>query len=236
MKKIFFFIGIFLITFVHLKAQYTVEATIQAFPYQKTSEATLPLETMSAWESNNWKSFFKLLDDTSTKIKATYALHAYVNKIANSNQRALFAKQLKKQKTKAKTEYAKLAIQDELNLLTEESITDARNNSLPKIMSNPVASVSTKNNVQQLLDLQDKMELAKNPIEQKRIIAEAARIPGFGSLVFASKYLDNIDINKEAALAVTRLALADMTIKGPVVREALEKALPLISGVDSAMA
>ena len=235
MKKIFFFIGIFLITIVQLKAQSTVEATIQAFPYQKTSEATQALETMSAWESSNWKSFFKLLDDSSTKIKTTYALHAYVNKIANSNQRALFAKQLKKQKTKAKTEYAKLAIQDELNLLTEESITDARNNSLPKIMSNPVASESTKNNVQQLLDLQDKMELAKNPIEQKRIIAEAARIPGFGSLVFASKYLDNIDINKEAALAVTRLALADMTIKGPVVREALEKALPLISGVDSAI-
>jgi len=57
--------------------------------------------------------------------------------------------------------------------------------------------------------------------------------PGFGSFIFASKYLDNAAINKEAALAVTRLALADMTIKGPVVREALEKALPLINGVDS---
>jgi hypothetical protein len=235
MKKIFFFIGILFITIVQSKAQSSAETIIQAFPYQKTNEANTALDAMTNWDASTWKSFFKLLDDTSTKVKATYALHAYVNKIANSNQRAPFAKQLKKQKTKAKTEYAKLTIQDELNLLTEESITDSRNNSLPKIMSNPVAAVSTKNNVQQLLDLQDKMELAKNPIEQKRIIAEAARIPGFGSLVFVSKYLDNIDINKEAALAVTRLALADMTIKGPVVREALEKALPLIGGVDSAI-
>lgn len=235
MKKIFFFIGIFFITIVPSNAQSSVETTIQAFPYQKTSEATQALETMSAWESGKWKSFFKLLDDSSTKVKATFALHAYVNKIANTNQRAAFAKQLKKQKNKAKTEYAKLSIQDELNLLTEEAITDARNNSLPKIMVSPVAAVSTKNNVQQLLDLQDKMELAKTPIEENRIIAEASRIPGFSSFIFVSKYLDNLVTCKEAALAVTRLALADMTIKGPVVREALEKALPLIRGVDSAI-
>jgi hypothetical protein len=235
MKKIFLIIGIYLFTVVQSKAQSTVEATIQVFPFQKTTEAASALETMNTWESSNWKSFFKLLDDTTTKVKATYALHAYVNKIANTDQRAGFAKQLKKQKSKAKTEYAKLAIQDELNLLTVATITNERNNSLPKIIVSPVAAVSTKNNVQQLLDLQDKMELAKNPIEQKRIIAEAARVPGFSSLVFASKYLDNVAINKEAALAVTRLALADMSIKGTVVREALEKALPLISGVDSAI-
>ena len=235
MKKIFLILGVYFLTIVQTNAQSSAESTIQAFPYQKTNEANTALDAMTNWDASTWKSFFKLLDDTSTKVKSTYALHAYVNKIANSNQRAAFAKQLKKQKTKAKTEYAKLAIQDELNLLTDESITDARNNSLPKIMSSPVAAVSIKNNVQQLLDLQDKMELAKNPVEQKRIIAEAARVPGFSSLVFASKHLDNAAVNKEAALAVTRLALADMNIKGPVVREALEKALPLISGVDSAI-
>src|SRR5262249_17772690 len=38
-----------------------------------------------------------------------------------------------------------------------------------------------------------------------------------------------------AALIVTRLALTDSTIKGPVVRQALETALPLIHGEDSAV-
>ena len=235
MKKICYIIGFCLLTAIQTFAQSNVIESIQSFPYQKTTDASASLETMSNWESANWKAFFKLMDDTTHKIKSTYALHAYVNKIANSDKRAAFAKQLVKQKKKAKAEYAKIAIQDELNLLTEASIVNERNNSLPKIVVSHVEVVSTKNDVQKLLDLQDKMETAKNPIEQKRIIAEAARIPGFGSFIFTSKYLDNASINKEAALAVTRLALADITIKGSVVREALEKALPLISGVDSSI-
>ena len=235
MKKICYIIGFCLLTAIQTFAQSNVVESIQSFPYQKTTDASASLETMNNWESANWKAFFKLMDDTSHKTKATYALHAYVNKIANSDKRAAFAKQLVKQKKKAKTEYAKIAIQDELNLLTEATIVNERNNSLPKIVVSPVEVVSTKNDVQKLLDLQDKMETAKNPIEQKRIIAEAARVPGFGSFIFTSKYLDNASTNKEAALAVTRLALADITIKGSVVREALEKALPLISGVDSSI-
>jgi hypothetical protein len=235
MKKICYIIGFCLLTAIQTFAQSNVVESIQSFPYQKTTDASASLETMNNWESANWKAFFKLMDDTTHKTKATYALHAYVNKIANSDKRAAFAKQLVKQKKKAKTEYAKIAIQDELNLLTEATIVNERNNSLPKIVVSPVEVVSTKNNVQKLLDLQDKMETAKNPIEQKRIIAEAARVPGFSSFIFTSKYLDNASINKEAALAVTRLALADITIKGSVVREALEKALPLISGVDSSI-
>ena len=233
MKKILYITGICLLVICQTFAQTNVINTIQVFPYQKTTDASTSLANMNGWESSEWKAFFKLLDDTTYKIKATYALHAFVNHIANSEKRAAFVKQLSKQKKKAKSTYAKIAIQDELNLLTEASISTERNNALPAIKETPSVKASSKNDVQKLLDLQDKMELAKNPIEQKRIIAEAARVPGFGSLVFASKYLDNIAVNKEAALAVTRLALADMSIKGPIVREALEKALPLISGVDS---
>jgi hypothetical protein len=233
MKKILYITGFCLLFIIQSFGQTNVSSTIQVFPYQKSSEAVGALASMKAWDDSDWKTFFKLLDDTTYKTKATYALHAYVNHIANGEKRANFAKQLLKQKRKAKSIYAKITIQDELNLLTEASISSERNNTLPAIKEVAQATVSTKNDVQKLLDLQDKMESAKNPIEQKRIIAEAARIPGFGSFVFASKYLDNADINKEAALAVTRLALADMTIKGSVVREALEKALPLINGVDS---
>ena len=235
MKKILLFLTVTFITVIQITAQSNLVNTIQVFPYQKATEATASLATMNSWEASDWKAFFKLLEDTTYKTKATYALHAYVNNIANSEKRAAFAKQLSKQKRKAKSDYAKIAIQDELNLLTDASISTQRNNDLPKIKEIAEAPLSTKNDVQKLLDLQDKMELAKNPIEQKRIIAEAARVPGFGSFVFASKYLDNALVNKEAALAVTRLALADLAIKGPIVREALEKALPLISGVDSAI-
>ena len=233
MKKILYITGICLLIIIQSFAQTNITSTIQVFPYQKTTEATASLAAMNNWEASEWKAFFKLLDDTAQKTKATYALHAYVNQIANGDKRAAFAKQLLKQKRKASSTYAKIAIQDELNLLTEASITNERNNTLPSIKEHTVVEASTKNDVQKLLDLQDKMELAKNPIEQKRIITAAAKLPGFGSFMFASKYLDNTAVHKEAALAVTRLALADMSIKGSIVREALEKALPLISGVDS---
>ena len=197
MKKILYITGICLLIIIQSFAQTNITSTIQVFPYQKTTEATASLAAMNNWEASEWKTFFKLLDDTAQKTKATYALHAYVNQIANGDKRAAFAKQLIKQKRKASSTYAKIAIQDELNLLTEASITNERNNTLPSIKEHTVVEASTKNDVQKLLDLQDKMELAKNPIEQKRIIAAAAKLPGFGSFMFASKYLENTAVIKK---------------------------------------
>jgi hypothetical protein len=91
------------------------------------------------------------------------------------------------------------------------------------------------NDEQQLLMLEDQLVLTQNPIEKKRILAKAALIPGFSSFMFVSKSLHDPELSQGAALIVTRLALADETIKGPVVREALETALPLIKGEDSAI-
>ncbi len=53
--------------------------------------------------------------------------------------------------------------------------------------------------------------------------------------MLVSKSLNDPSVNQEAALIVTRLALADHTINGPVVRETLETALPLLQGEDSAL-
>ena len=148
MKKLLYITGFCLLFICQSFAQTTVTNTIQVFPYQKTSEATGALATMKSWEASDWKAFFKLLEDTTYKTKATYALHAYVNNIANSEKRAAFAKQLSKQKRKAKSDYAKIAIQDELNLLTDASISTQRNNDLPKIKEIAKAPLSTKNHVQ----------------------------------------------------------------------------------------
>jgi tetratricopeptide (TPR) repeat protein len=171
---------------------------------QKTEEAIAALKTMEHWKPSDWKIFYSLLEDTTYKTKATYALHAYVNQVSKNDKRNEFIQSLKKQIKKAKTVEAKITLQEELKLLTSEVITNERNAVLPSIKEAVMEQVNTKNGVQQLLDLQDKMLVAKNPIEQKRIIAEAARIPGFTSLTFISAYLDNEAVNKEAAVAVTR--------------------------------
>jgi hypothetical protein len=233
MKKLILYILLILVCGGNAIAQNNPTETIQVFPYQKTEEAIAALETMGHWTPSDWKIFYSLLEDTSYKTKATYALHAYVNQVSKNDKRNEFIQSLKKQIKKAKTVEAKITLQEELKLLTSEVITNERNAVLPSIKEAVMEQVNTKNGVQQLLDLQDKMLVAKNSIEQKRIIAEAARIPGFTSLAFISAYLDNEAVNKEAAVAVTRLALADNTINGSLVRNSLEKALPLITGVDS---
>ncbi len=244
MKKIFSILLVLIITCSNLIAQQTdnsVNTTISVFPYQQHNQIDGALTTMSGWGKIEWKKLCSYLDQAqqsqdSLKLKATYALNAFVNKASlNTIQKASVIKLLGKQLKKAKTEYAKIFITTQLALLTDVAIVDARNNSLPAVPIYIAAKASNLNGVQQLLQLQDEMELAKNPIQQKRILAKVAHIPGYSSFAFVSKYLTNEAINNDAASIITRLALEDASIKGANVRAALEIALPLIKGVDSAI-
>lgn len=94
---------------------------------------------------------------------------------------------------------------------------------------------ANKSQVQQLLDLQDQLEVASNPLIKKTLLAQVARINGFSAFMLASKYLNDADVADDAALVTARLALSDNTIRGGVVREVLSKSLSLIKGEDSAM-
>ena len=87
---------------------------------------------------------------------------------------------------------------------------------------------------QRLLLLQDKMEKASNPFQKRNLLYEAGQIPGFSSFIFVSKSLEDEEINKDAARIVCKLALSDKNITGTEVRTALEKAITLIHGEDSA--
>ncbi len=106
---------------------------------------------------------------------------------------------------------------------------------LPTQAAIKVTPSNRMNEVQHLLNLQDKMQVAKDPIEKLRILHEAEFIPGFTSLMFVGKFLDDDRLKKPAALIAARLALSDQTLRGRAVREVVEKALPLISGTDSAV-
>jgi len=112
---------------------------------------------------------------------------------------------------------------------------DNANSVLPEIKPAFVVNKKAPNNVQQLLDLQDRLTAATNPLQKQQIIAAAARIPGFTSFMMAGRSLNDAAVNEEAALIVARMALADKSIRGKAVREVLEQALPLIKGADSAI-
>ncbi len=209
--------------------------TVRFFPYQHRAEADSALTRMNGWSRSEWKSLFRLLDDDSLKASVADVLSAYVNAAAlDTAKKGQTVALIKKYARFAKLNYAQLFIRSQLDLLTDKATVDRQNSNLPPLPPHNPPPASTLTGERQLLQLEDEIGLAKNPIEKRRILATAARIPGFSSFIFVSKSLKDTTVNNEAALIVTRLALADATIRGPVVREALETALPLLNGEDSA--
>ena len=229
MKKYFFLSLILIAANAYSQSGDKVVMLIQTLPYGNRAQADLVITGMKTWDKSDWKSVFRLLDDDSLKVKATYALSLYINTAPKEQAVAL----LKNNGRYAKSDYARSFLQAQSNLLTDTTIINRQNASLPPLPAYTPPKTTTSNGQQQLLLLEDERAIAKDPIEKKRILAKAANIPGFSSFILVSKSLKDEAVNTDAALIVTRLALADETIKGPVVREALETALPLIHGEDS---
>jgi len=212
-----------------------VMATVRTFPYQHRTEADAALTNMDGWNKSEWKSLFRLLDDDSLKVGAADALSAYVNAAAlDAAKKDHTVDLIKKYASVVRTDYGKFFIQAQLNMLTDRAAIDRQNAALPALPAYNPAPASSLTGERQLLLLEDEMGLAKDPIGKKRILAKAGAIPGFSSFILVSKSLKDEEVNKDAALIVARLALADATIEGPVAREALETALPLLRGEDSA--
>jgi hypothetical protein len=112
---------------------------------------------------------------------------------------------------------------------------DNANFKLPVAMSTLQPAAKMKNKAQQLLDLQDQMAAAKNPVQQRNILSKADHLDGLGTLMFAGSFLEDKNLQKQAAVIAARIALKNKSIAGKAVRDVLEKALPLISGTDSAI-
>ncbi len=216
----------------------TPKAVIKSFPYQQANQVSEALYSMGQWKSADWKMFFELMEDTSQQTKATYALHAYVNKVAQDDAvKESFVKLLNKQSKNSKSEYAKILFQEELKLLSKE---DYVNNRLRLVQpkweqGNGKAFTTNPNPVQRLLYLQKQLEKPTNPIQKKNIIWEASKISGFSSFMFVAQFLNDETLNKSAAQVLTKLALNDTNIRGSEVRSILEKSLTLLRGEDSSI-
>lgn len=239
MKKYIYLIAITIFIAISVEAQRgekNVNEVLSAFPYQRANEAADALTTMGSWKSAEWKVLFKMLDDDSLKLKATYALNAYVNIVSLENVKKVKTVQLlKKQLKKVSSNYASTFINAQIGLLSTESVVTSKLQSLPSIPKIAATKLLQQNGAQKLLALQDEMEKINITTFQKRnILSEAAKISTVGAFMFVSKYLNEVGLQKDAALIVTRQALGNQNISGPIVRKALEQALPLISGEDSA--
>jgi len=214
----------------------SAKEVLNAFPYQQSVEANAALESMGVWKTAEWKSFFSLMADTALQTKFTYALHAYVNKVAlDGKNKNVFIQILRNQLKKAKSEDAKILFSEMLNLLTDNNNVSARLNLLPAQPSLESTQSKLPNSTQLLLDLHKRAEHGLNTIEKENIIWKASRISGISSFIFLATFLEDAAVNQSAALAISKLALNDLTIRGGDVRASLEKALLLIHGEDSAI-
>jgi hypothetical protein len=223
---------------VSAQSMLTPEAVIKTFPYQQPSQVSEALNSMGQWKNSDWKIFFDLIEDTSQQTKATYALHAYVNKVAQDDAtKESFVKLLNKHSKKTKSEYAKILFQEELKLLSKDDYVINRLQLVqPKLEALPSKAFTTNpNQVQRLLNLQKQLEKPTNPVQKKNIIWEASKISGFSSFMFVAQFLNDEAANASAAQVLTKLALNDANIRGSEVRSILEKSLTLLHGEDSSI-
>ena len=119
------------------------------------------------------------------------------------------------------------SIQSAINYLNDRSPVNTRQ---------PLPSISGSTNAaQQLLQLQDQMEKATHPIDQRIILNQAEKITGIGAFAFVGKYLTHTHLQQQAAGILIRQSLADRSLKGPLVTDMLQEARKKLQGDDSAL-
>jgi hypothetical protein len=217
-----------------------IEQALDLFPYQHVSDIQGTLQNMENWKKSDWKKVFVLLQDDSLKLKATYAIAAYTHKASLNKE--LYTKwyaMIYKQSKKKNTPYAATFLKSQINLLSSEETVHELLSQLSPKKENLEAAPKPMNNAMKLLALQYQMQTVignnGNVIEKKRILNNASHIPSLGAFMFIGNFLQDESVQKDAALMVTRLALNNENIKGPMIRALLEKAMPLIHGEDSAI-
>ena len=86
---------------------------------------------------------------------------------------------------------------------------------------------------QKVLLLNNAMDVAKALVQKKAILNEIGKNKTITALFFAGKYLDDADVQQEAANAVMNIALADKNNFGDNIRVLLNKTIQVLKGPDS---
>ena len=86
---------------------------------------------------------------------------------------------------------------------------------------------------QKVLLLINAMDVAKASVQKKAILKEIGKNKTITALFFAGKYLDDADVQQEAANAVMNITLADKNNFGDNIRTLLNKTIQVLKGPDS---
>ena len=264
MKKIFFSLLLIGISSQLLQAQHDVNTVLKSFPYQQSTSADAALTSMKGWSKSDWKKFFVILDDAKQNLSATHALSAYIHLAATDPvEKAKAAKALTTGLSATKSAAAQDLLMEMCGYLGDERLVKmlTKRQNDPQYAVRATLALGTIRNgaawnanssastapqtitvegkyispAQVLLNIQDRLKAAKDPVEKRNALYALESVKGFPALMVTAQYLDDPILKKQAALIMARKALQDKTLRGNAPRAVLEKALPLISGVDSAV-
>ena len=226
----------------HVKAMYKLDAYLHAAANNKTLKnkaATVVIKGLAQLKDVQEKNVLVraylierlgyLGSDKAVKTLASFIEVASFTDVATMSLATLHSK-----KSMAALNAALIKASPAIKPAIEAAIKHTKA-SLPSVQMLALTPAKSVNPVQRLLDLQDQMETAKSPIKQKAIIIEAGKVNKLGALMFAAKFLETPLLQSDAALVVAKLALANPSFKGPMVRPVVQRALALLKGEDSAI-
>lgn len=188
----------------------------------RSSQSTQALEQMDQASADKKPLYFNILASIGDK-KSLAAISSAYAKGDDATKQATVA---------ALSQWADVSAAPELYLISKET-TDAKLKD--QALRGYVATISKSNYPadEKVIYLRDAMEVAQTVPQKKLILNEAANNKTFPALVFISKYLDDPQLQEEAADEVSNIALSNKEFYGNDVKEWLNKSLQLKKGGDS---
>ncbi|HEY4196376.1 MAG TPA: DUF1080 domain-containing protein, partial [Mucilaginibacter sp.] len=188
----------------------------------KAAQSTMALQQMDKAPADKKFLYLDILAGIGDKKSLTAVSKAYEAGDAATKQAAIAAL----------TQWADVSAAPELYLISKETTDPAlKNQSLRGYIA--MISKSSYPPDEKIIYLRDAMDIAQTVPQKKLILEEATDNKTFPALVFVSKYLDDPQLQADAANDVSNIALSDKNFYGEDVKQWLEKSLKIKKGGDS---
>jgi hypothetical protein len=188
----------------------------------KSNQSTQILEQMDQASADKKPLYFNILASIGDK-KALAAISSVYAKGDDATKQAAVT---------ALSQWVDVTAAPELYLISKET-TDAKLKD--QALRGYVATISKSNYPadEKIIYLRDAMEVAQTVPQKRLILGEAAKNQTFPALVFIAKYLDDPQLQEDAANEASNIALSDKNFYGNDVKEWLNKTLQIKKGGDS---
>lgn len=188
----------------------------------KTKQTNLLLQQLSQAPADKKGAYFNILAGIGGKTSLNAVSDAF-NSGDNVTKQAALA---------ALSQWSDASAGDALYLISKKA-TEA--NFQATALNGYIKSIAKGNYPaeQKILLLRNAMEVAKSASQKKAILNEVEKNKTLSGLFFAGKYLEDAEVQQEAAIAVMNIALADKSNFGDHIRLLLNKTIQVLKGPDS---